>query len=252
MDSGMMKRFFFQILMFICGAFFLTAAAPLAVAQTQMALISAPESPAAKPALTPPFTIAMIFDKLTKQEPDFESIARQTQAYINSTTFDQSSVLAEQVEKIKGDYNLLTLSEPIIIESQVKLSPYNAANHGFFVENFKLSTFFPVSYNGKSYAVVPQGIMDKQWLKVEDQTVVASIESAAKSSDRLLTMILFLTPQDADGSSPAIIDGESYWPISAGVKKLMLYPLNGDTLLWQSSGTAAEDKNHQNILNLYQ
>ena len=95
--------------------------------------------------------------------------------------------------------------------------------------------------------------MDKQWLKVEDPAVAASIEEAAHSGgDRLLTMILMLTPRYADAASPANIDGENYWPIAVDVKRMMLYPLNGDTLLWQTFDANAHDEKHQNILNLYQ
>ncbi len=65
-------------------------------------------------------------------------------------------------------------------------------------------------------------------------------------------MVLMLTPKYADARAPAAIDGENYWPIAVDIKSMMLYPLNKDTLLWQSDNADTHDKNHQDILNLHQ
>ena len=245
----MKKIIFFRVLMFVCGVCFLAT-----IASAQESPDTEIETPATKPTVSTPGTIALAFYKLTRQAPDFESWAQQTQAYKDASPFEQQAVQEAQVEKMKEAYNLLMLTEPLVIETQVKLSPYYPANKGFFVDSFKETTFFPVHYNGRSYAVVPLGIMDKQWLKVDDLAVAKSIEESARS-DRRLTMVLLLTPRYADASAATTIDGETYWPIAVDVKKMMLYPLNSDTLLWQSYDTDAKDEKdekHQNILNLYQ
>ena len=150
-------------------------------------------------------------------------------------------------------FGLLTLQEPIVIETPVVLSAYSTAHKGFFVENFKPQTFFPARYNGQSYAVVPQDIMDKQWLSVQDPAIADAIDkAAARSEGRELLMTVFLLPGYADKSAPATLDDEDYWLIAAHVKKMMLYPKDGTTLLWQSDDASFKDQKHQELLKLYQ
>lgn len=208
-----------------------------------------------KPAATSPYTIALAFYKLSRQAPDFDSWVKQKDSYKNANHFDQPGMLTDMEQKMKDDYNALALTEPLVVETQVTLAPYDAKNQGFFVESFKSSTFFPSQYAGQSYAIVPQDITDKQWLKVDDTDTAKAIETAASSNNHVLSMVLMLVPKYADPSAAATIDDESYWPIVAEVKKMMLYPPDNspdrDNMLWQS-GTAANDKDYQRIINLRQ
>lgn len=208
-----------------------------------------------KPAATSPYTITLAFYKLSRQAPDFESWVKQKDSYKNANPFDQPGMLADMVQKMKDDYNALALTEPLVVETQVTLAPYDAKNQGFFVESFKGSTFFPSQYAGQSYAIVPQDITDKQWLKMDDPDTAKAIDAAANGNNHVLSMVLMLIPKYADATAAATIDGESYWPIVAEVKKMMLYPPDNspdkDNLLWQSGADAA-DKNYQSIINLRQ
>jgi hypothetical protein len=253
-DRRMKKIIFLAVLIGVWCAGFLpagTASAQDALSPDAVAAATAEGVQSTRPPATSPATIAMIFYKLTARAPDFESWVKQKDFYKNASPFEQPNIMTEQVQKMKDSYNLIMLTEPIVVETQVKLAPYDETNQGFFVESFKSSTFFPVTYAGESYAIVPQGITDKQWLKMDDPTIAKSIDAAA-GNDRLLTMVLRLTPRFADAKSPAAIDGENYWPIAADIKSMMIYPLNKDTLLWQSDNADTKDKNHQGILNLYQ
>jgi len=208
-----------------------------------------------KPTATTPYTIALAFYKLSRQAPNFDSWVKQKDSYKNANPFDQPSMLADMTQKMKQDYNDLMLTEPLTVVTQVTLAPYDAKNQGFFVESFKGSTFFPVQFAGQSYAIVPQDITDKQWLKMDDPETAKAIEAAANGNNQVLSMVLMLIPKYADPSAAATIDGETYWPIVAEVKKMMLYPPdnspNKDSMLWQSS-VDANDKNYQSIINLRQ
>jgi len=208
-----------------------------------------------RPAATTPYTIALAFYKLSQQAPDLEAWVKQKDSYKNANPFDQPGMITDMVQKMKDDYNALALTEPLVVETQVTLSPYDATNLGFFIESFKGSTFFPSQYAGQSYAIVPQDIADKQWLKVDDPDTAKAISAAANSNNHVLSMVLMLIPKYADASAAATIDGETYWPIVAEVKKLMLYPPDNspdrDNMLWQSSADAT-DKNYQSIINLRQ
>ncbi len=243
-----MKRIiYFLVLGFVCSVWSL----PPSLARAQELPVYA--SPETKPALSTPDYIAMTFFKLTGQSPDFESWARQTDAYKAASRFDQMAVQEQEVQRLKEVYGLWAMQEPLVIEMPVKLSAYSDANHGFFIENFRLDTFFPARYAGMAYAIVPQGIMDKQWLKVEDPAVAAAIDIAARSSaDRMLTMVLLLTPRSADKSAPMHMEDGDYWLIAADVKRMMLYAAKGGAPLWKSDDDTLRDQKHQNLLNLYQ
>ena len=246
----MKKIFFLPVLAFLWEACFLPL--PVLAQELQAPLPSLGVVEQTKPPLTSPLTVALVYYKLTARAPDFDSWVKQQDAYRNASSFDQPAVMANMVQKLKDAYNLLLLTDPLIVETQALLSPYDAKNQGFFIQNFKPSTFFPATYAGQSYAIVPQDIMDKQWLKVDDPEVVAAIEKAAAGNGRLLTLILFLIPRYADAKSPAFIDGENYWLMAADVKKMMLYQPGSNTMLWQSTAPGLSDKTRQNLLNLYQ
>jgi hypothetical protein len=204
-----------------------------------------------KPEPSTPDYIYMIFCKLTGRTPDFEAMARNTQDYQDAATIERPTVLDQLTVGLKSTYSLLTLQEPFIIEVPVKLSPYSAVNKGFFVENFKDDTFFPVNYNGQSYAIIPQGIMDKQWLKVPDDALGKEIENAALNKDGSpLTMQLMLTPKYADSSRPVVLAEQNYWPIAVEIKRMVLYPPASTSQLWQSDDTRVDDTKRLELLNL--
>lgn len=250
----MRKIIFFPILLFalsLCVFAFRHAAAQTDF--TTMGMPNLAPAQSQKPALSSPATIAMTFSKITRDPPPLTAWAIQTDAYKNATPIEQPSVLDRETQKLKTAFNLLNPSDPLVVETDVQLSSYSAATHGFFIQNFKTSTFFPSSYAGKYYALVPQDIADKQWLEVNDPATIDAITKAqADSKSGLLKMILFLAPQYGDATAAANIDGESYWPIVVEVKKMMLYPEDGDTVLWHTFDPNAYDKTHESILNLKQ
>lgn len=256
----MKKILFLPILALTCFITLSAAAEEIQVPMSSNPIIAAPAAAPPptlgvvqqpKPALTPPLTVALTYYKLTGRLPDFDSWVKQQDSYKNANAFDQGSMVAPKVQKLKDAYSLILLTDPLVMETQVALSEYDKKNQGYSIESFKPSTFFPAVYNGVSYAIVPVNIADKQWIKVDDPEIVAGIEKAA-GTERLLSMIIYLVPKYGDANSPASIDGENYWPMVAEIKKMMLYAPNSDTLLWQSSDVAVTDKTRQKIMNLYQ
>lgn len=246
-----MKKIFFLPLVIFAWGICLPVTAAVAQDNTWGSIPTLNNVQQPKPVLTSPLTVALTYYKLTARAPDFQSWVKQQDSYKNANAFDQPAIMDNTVQKMKDTYNAILLTEPLIVETQVQLSLYDAHNQGFFVENFKESTFFPASYAGQSYAIVPQDIVDKKWLKVDDPGTAAAIAKAAAANNQMLTMVLSLTPRYAD-TSAAVIGGENYWPIAVDVKNMMLYQPGSDILLWQSNGPAGVDKTRQYLLNLYQ
>lgn len=247
-----------RIIRYICFSFIGIAllGAPSARAQDMNEAVSsslfAPEQSATRPSVTPPQTVAMLFYRLAGTFPNFDAWVRQSDEMKNATPFDQANILEKETDRLKQAFIDIAVRDPIVVEMQAKLSDYNAKNKGFFIENFRSSTFFPVHYIDRSYAIVPQGLIEKQWMKVEDDSAAQTIEAAARASKgRFLSMTLLLTPLYADNKTPASIGGEAYWPLVVEVRRLMLYGTDPTTPLWQSVDGATTDEKHQSILNLY-
>lgn len=197
---------------------------------------AAAQQPAAAPEVTSPDYIALLYHKLSRQAPDFKVWAEKEQ---------------QDPERLKQAYVLLSTAEPVVVETPVKLSTYNSASQGFFIQNFRRSTFFPSSFQGRSYALVPQGIIDKQWMRVDDPVTAKALDDAAKATpERILRARLVLDPQYADASGAAEIDGVAYWPIAVSVRRIVIYAQDGK-VLWQSDGGSAADEQRRRLLNLY-
>lgn len=204
-----------------------------------------------KPQPTTPGYIAVLFHKLSGRTPDFESWARNTEEYQAAASFSKPSVQERKVQDFRNIYNLLSFQEPLIVDMPVTLSDYSARNKGFLVESFREDTFFSSRYNDQSYAVIPVGIMDRQWLKVPDPDAAAAIAAAARNGkDRPLVMVLTLSPKYADSATPAVLYGESHWLMSAEIKRMTLYAHDSGTPLWQSGED--DDAKRRELLKLRQ
>lgn len=202
------------------------------------------------PEITAPIYVAITFYKLARQKPDLDAWAQMTQAYKEATDFDKPTVQQDQAAKLKAVVDLQTAREPLVIQVPVQLSALNAANQGYFIESFKKSTFFPVTFADRNYALVPQGIIDHQWMKLDSPEAAKPIEAAAALTKRLFNMVLVLAPQYADNSGAANINGQDYWPLAVKIDNMILVDQNG-LPLWQSNAPEA-DTTHDKILKLRQ
>lgn len=254
MDNDMKKPVFSGL----CAVVFCLGALGAAPARAQEATLQEDVLPPVnyvlekrKPEPTAPSYIYMIFSKLAGSDPDYEAIARNTQVYQDAIVSERPAVLDNLVLDLKSTYSLLTLQEAFIMEVPVALSPYSAVNKGFFIQNFREDTFFPVAYNDQSYAIIPQGIMDKQWLMVPDPEQGRAIENAARNSaGKPLTMQLMLIPKYADKSAPVVLAEQNYWLIGAEIKSMSLYAPDSPTPLWQSDNTRVDNVKRQELLDL--
>ena len=206
-----------------------------------------------RPKTTEPYYISMMFFKLSGTIPDFKNLAENTKRYQESSRLDRLNVLDQEVQELKNIYSLITMQEPIIIELPVRLSEYSKNNKGFFIESFTENMFFPIESNGQNYALVPNGLMDKQWLKVTNKETADTIEAANNvENGKPLIMTLYLTPVYADSSVPANIEGKNYWLMSVNIKDMELYLPDASSSIWKFSGLESnkDSQTLQKLLNL--
>jgi len=205
----------------------------------------------AKPAITSARNIAMIFHKLSGEMPDFYKIAKDSTEYKNAEPMQKASVLNSQVDELKSIYNLISLQEPIVVEVPVKLSKYSYSNKGFFVENFKERTFFSKKHGTTNYAMIPGGLMDKQWLSVENEKLALQIEEVNKKYRQSpLTMMLYLAPTYSDSSKQTKIGKKDYWLIATDVKDVSLYLPKASFPIWESINLKTDDSNNKRLQEL--
>lgn len=206
------------------------------------------------PPQTAPSYVAMVFYKMAGRQPNFEEWIRQSDDYKSAPQTERAAVRERMLGEFRSAFSLLTTHEPITLEMPVRVSAYSEESRGFFIDSFKADTFLPVAYNGQSYAIVPQGLMDKQWISVSDQDAIKAIMAArTQAGDKGLTLQMVLLPQSVDASSPAQLEGGAYWLIAANIGKMMLFgPDPKAAALWQSEDSAEDARKRQELLNLRQ
>lgn len=204
-----------------------------------------------KPPMTSPGYISLLYYRMTGQLPDFERWAESSDDYIQASEFDKMMVRDEKANELKKIFSLLTVTEPVVMEKTVKLSQYSRTNEGFFIEGLKPDMFFSFSFMDKSYAVIPIGIMDKQWIKVRDPEKAAAIANAVDMRDGAVNMVLHVVPQTADKTAPMSLDGRDHWLIAAEIKDLALYQVGTGKLLWQNMEGPVDAQTHQELMGLF-
>jgi hypothetical protein len=187
---------------------------------------------AQKPAPTPARYISMLYDKLTGKMPDFALWALDTPEYIAAKATDRPKVEEKTVKNLTDIFNLMTVSEPIVLEVDAQISSYSAMGGGFLVQNFNDLTFFDYGYRDKRYALVPHGIVDYQWLHdipEESQHIMQETQNG-----RHAHMVFTMVPLAAD-PTPMPLNGHTYRLIMADIQKIEMWSADGKSIVWDST-----------------
>lgn len=192
--------------------------------------------------------VAMQFYKLTGQTPDFEAWVKIGKAYKTASPFDQKMILAREQKKLEELFKKTPPAAPIIVEAYVELSKYSIVNKGFLIESFGEDTFFSIDFNDEYYALVPDRVLDHQWMKVAEDEA-QKIESAKVGGGRGVRMYVELIPKYADKTAPLLLGDRHYWLISAEIKKMMLF--NRDEILWEERSNQGNDPRQKELMDLY-
>ncbi len=202
---------------------------------------------------TPDITVAMVYYKLSGRAPDYNTWAMQTETYKQAPDLQKSTVLDHEISSLRSVFSLTTLSEPIVVQQQVKLSEYSPKNGGFSIEDFKDDTFFGYSFGGMNYAVVVPDLANYQWQPV-DIDPAGVIDLAAQKTDRYLLATLYIRPTSADTRAALPLGDKNYWLISGELQRLTLSaPGRSKPLLERVIGGSTVDaKPNEELLKLYQ
>jgi|GEM_PF-5477410 len=189
---------------------------------------------------TSPLHMFFIAYRIARKTPDFRDLAMNSDEYKNTPDNERVYIIDNKIQEYRNTYDLLTIQDPIKYEAKVILSKYSDKLKGFFIQNFDENLFLPFSFGGKNYALIPQGAVDRQWIKVEDENLANKIKKAsarAKLKMSKMTMLLNLEPVYADVTKPTVIDGKEVFLMSVKITGMDLYSSEYERPLWSSSET---------------
>ena len=201
-----------------------------------------------KPDATQSIYVAMLYEKLLGKTPGFEDWVRSSPKYAKIELYDRPQYLKDEVEKMYDTYNLLTVTEPIVLDVNAKITSYSPLGKGFLVQNFNDMTYFNYTYMGQRYALIPNGVASYQWLKCPPE-LAASIAREMNPDNNTVRLTLTLTPQGAD-PNPIQMDGRTYKLVMAEISKIELWSKDNSFVVWDTQFNSTDVKT-KSLLNLH-
>lgn len=203
------------------------------------------------PEETDPLYVAMVFHKFAGRVPNFREMVMNSEEYQNAPDHEKIYMIENKIDEYRNFYNLITLEEPIILKTEVWLTDYNKKLGGFLIKNFEDGFYIPIYSASKNYAVIPQRIIDKQWMKVPNPEKGKMIEKYSAigilKRDPII-MSLSLSPAFADMNKPVNIDGTDFLLMSAKVNNMTLYSPDSKKVLWRSDKKETQDENYYGLV----
>jgi hypothetical protein len=210
-----------------------------------------PMTPEKKPQPTAPGYIALLYHRMTAQLPPFEDWAKTQPEYLKASPYDREMIANQLSGEMQKTYGLIASQEPIVIRTPVKLSKYSISRKGYFIEDFTPETFYSVSFAGKNYAIVPQDLMNHQWVGIGSEREQEEVQKMLNQRLNTGLLYLYLIPTSADKTAPLRINDRDYWLMSGRVSRMALYNYNNERLIWESGDASANQKMQKELLDLY-
>lgn len=204
-----------------------------------------------KPLLTPPETVAMLYHIYTRARPDFEAWAKETDDYKAAAPYDKSLALFRSREALEARFSLLVPDEPVTVDLRAVLSDYSLRNEGYIIENVDTATFFPFSFAGQNYAVVPRNIQDRQWMPATGMPAKLLDDLRQSSPDKTtvdITLTLRIRTADQNGSMD--IGGTQYNLLAAEIIDMAVYDADGG-VVWNMDKQTALTERESEIMQLF-
>lgn len=194
-------------------------------------------------------TVAMLFNKITNQQPDLTRWAQTSKLYQNTPATQKAAVLQTTIDKLRTKFSLMGPNEPIYIEQYITLRQYRPDAQGVFIDEFTPQTYYTYGFDNEYFAVIPSDLMDYEFLKISPDEM-KDIGQHITNKNRLF-MRLSLVPIKGDSSETVrLSNGFQNWLLAAKVMDIELWSPKDQTLLWRSNEAFYNRKNQ--LLNLYQ
>lgn len=234
--------------------------APLAGARAEdlSGLNSDLGSTTSRPEVANDIEIAMKYWLLSRKEPKFDDLARQTTEFEAAGQFERDGVLSAQVARMRDVYNSISFAHPTVVRMKIHLSPYSPKNDGFVVTDFEDETYFRYTFAGENYAIVPRGLMEHQFLgPMNDKDRSYKIGHLGGNFHEFHLMVYVkLDYADPPDTLTEIPDPNGkparYHIISGQVAHIALYAGDEAEQLWGDNSDEFNSAQHDELLNLKQ
>jgi hypothetical protein len=211
-------------------------------------------STSARPPVAHDDEVAMMYWQLVRKTPNFDAMAKASDAYKKAGQFERDQILTAQKMEIQNVYDNINFSHPTVVRLAVQLSKYSEKNKGFVVNNLEEQTFFKYTFAGENYAIVPRGLLDHQFLgPIDDMAFVKKIVDHLKNNDNNFHLMIYLKPDFADPPETLTeVDGEKFHIISGQVAHVALYDSTENQQLWGDNSEDFDKAQQDQLMNLKQ
>jgi len=173
---------------------------------------------------TPTVYIDLLYHKLTKQTPDYDAWAFQTEEYKTASEHDKPIIFTTQRNQLEDLYEDLDVEEYIVVRTMVNCAKaYSDLQQTFFFAEFDDETFieFSSTQDDRKYALVLKGIEKYGKIEMQADKAQEMLVKLGHGGDAHAEIIV--KPLLADAQVPFEYDGESYWLLMGEVAEFSLW-----------------------------
>ncbi|MFK5595884.1 hypothetical protein ACFZ8E_02590 [Methylobacterium sp. HMF5984] len=106
--------------------------------QAGVALLLLSSSASSRALTSPsPYQIELLYRSIGAQPPDFDALARDSQQFRQASEFDRSSVLGEQTQRLRREYESMRDVDTVTLRVSGSFNEYDSANGGFPLDLFQ-------------------------------------------------------------------------------------------------------------------
>jgi len=204
---------------------------------------------ASKDRVATPMSVATLYHIMQRKLPDFAAWARETEAYKKANGFDKNVVLKREEAMLKNEFALITPFEPIVVKTQVRLSPYSEQTKGYVLEGVNDGTFFGYTFLGTNYAIVLPKLVNYEWIGMEGPQQ-KEVESAAEKNRRVLGLAVKVRINYADKTA-VMMKEKPYFLLSGDILSVELYDRkDSDRPIWWMDSKEVSDSARQELMQL--
>lgn len=207
-----------------------------------------------KPPLTDARTVAMTYYRFSGQMPNFPAWALLSEEYEKAPAYEKLMTQDRIAKALAQDFSLIAVGDQVVVDLPVRLSEYSVANKGYVIEGIAPGTSFPFEYAGERFAVIPDNLIDRQFLSADGMPAKAIDDLRRASQDgKSAVLTLVLLPRAAPKEAAEDVDGTPVRLIGAEIGGMSFFDAEG-RLVWHENpprpgtGDAARQ---QELLNLY-
>ncbi len=220
----MLKKIFLSLILFGC-----LSTKPV-FAQNALDLVSIPVE------------IAMMYQKVQGQIPDFEKLALLTPNYQKAPDFAKTEVLYSQAKTLKNIFHDDARMNHIVVLDDLLIDTYNPQNYEFSFRDFDFDKYYLYIYGDETYILFIRNIDDYQIFKANNKS--HGFISSAYIKNDYVAAELILKPVRAD-INPYIMDDKTPANlILADLEEIKLVTYESGQILYHDISQKLKAKTH--------